>query len=559
MAKQSIASRLNTIMHKEGFVLEYSPQIRYEAIYKGRLDVNGLIISVKVCFPSIKKLSLPAIFLDETPDQFPPVTPNYFPGSNYLCYADNQLAYIDIIKLESQIKGCLQIASDLISDLIEGKNPDKTKSEFLVYWQGGDLYYDKDNSHNTELGVYSENTSKNPTDLDSTWLLTSHSNKRYYSNFTNELGRVLSYTIKCENPLVATDKYFPPSTLFELKEWLKISNNKAVNGLNKAFIETVKNRKNPSIALVLEAPNTKICVLVFHIKPRQQNHLKPEKLLFGNAAKRIKISRMGLYPIDEISLILRNSPEEVNTNTPDLSGKKILLIGCGSVGGGISELMARHGAGRIGGKLVLADFDSIKPGNIGRHSLGIESLGENKATALKKKLEISLPKINVIAKSSEMSFEDYDLIIDATGDQSFNQFLSTEQIASNIRCPIIYSWVHGAGVGVQSFIQMPGDNEPCLFCINNFSRGGRFSLLKGDTPNSLKNSTGSCSDWSIPYSAATAIHASALASNQAIEWARGDNHSRINSLLIQHKIGKNVKDKIVNRNKGCDYCAAIYK
>ena len=78
-----------------------------------------------------------------------------------------------------------------------------------------------------------------------------------------------------------------------------------------------------------------------------------------------------------------------------------------------------------------------------------------------------------------------------------------------------------------------------------------------DTENTVKNSTGSCSDWSVPYSAATAMHAAALAANLAIDWARGDKASKIRSVLIQSKDGNQVKDKTVHKNKGCTYCAAL--
>lgn len=546
-------------MHQEGFTLEYNPESKFEAVYRGSLNVSGHNIPIKACFNNIRHITPPVIYLDETPKEFPTVTPHYFRGSNYLCYADSQLAYIDVVRLESQIMGCLQVAADLVGNLLEGKNPDKTKSEFLVYWQGGGIYFDKDNSKSDIFGIYSETGSDDFSNTDTNWLLTSTENKKYYSNFQNEIGQLYYFSIKCENSLVATEKNFPPNNLFELKEWLQESNYKAIPGLTKALTEAFEKNKNPSIALVFDAPNTKAAVIITGAAPKGLKIIKPHKLLFGKHAKKVNLFRMGLQPLDESSLIVRNAPDGLDAKNPDLSSKKILLLGCGSVGSQIAELIARHGAGRLSGELVLADFDFIKPGNIGRHSLGVESLGINKTIALKKKLEITLPKINISPIPGEMEFSSYDLIIDATGDQSFNQFLSAEQVRADIQCPIVYSWVHGAGVGVQAFIQIPGENKPCLYCINNFYKGSDYSLLKSDTENTVKNSTGSCSDWSVPYSAATAVHAAALAVNLSIEWSRGDLSPKIRSLLIQSKYGKNVKDKAVMKNKGCSYCAAFHR
>lgn len=547
-------------MHEEGFTLRYSPSKKYEAIYKGKLKAGKRSVGVKVCFKSLSHITLPIIFLDETPDEFPAVTPHYFPGNGYLCYADNQLAYIDLVKLESQIKGCLQLASSMIEEIFEGRNPEKTRSEFLVYWGGGGIYFDTDGSEkNNTFGLYSETGSSDFSDPNVNWLLTSTTNKDYYPKFNHEVRKLRYFRINCEAPLSATEKNFPPQNLWELKEWLKESNNKAVPGLAKAFIDAFESssKSSPSIVLMLDAPNTKAAIIILKAIPWGLNIHKPERLIFGKHAKKVEVFRMGIYPLDEFSLISRNAPDSQIDAAPDLSGKRVLLLGCGSVGSHIAELIARHGAGRLGGELVLADFDYIKPGNIGRHSLGMESLGKNKAVALKRKLEMILPKINALPLPGEMTFSGYDLIIDATGDQSFNQFLSTELLTSNIPCPVVYAWVHGAGVGAQAFIQYPEKDAPCLHCINNFEKGTSFSLLKRDTENTVKNSTGSCSDWSVPYSAATAMHAAALAANLAIDWARGDKASKIRSVLIQSKDGNQVKDKTVHKNKGCTYCAAL--
>lgn len=547
-------------MHGEGFTLGYCPSRKYEAVYKGAVKAGKRSVNVRVCFENLSHITLPIIFLEETPDDFPAVTPHYFPGNGYLCYADDQLAYLDLVKLESQIKGCLLLASNMIEDLFEGRNSEKTRSEFLAYWGGGGIYFDADGSEkNNTFGLYSETGSSDFSDPSVNWLLTSTENENYYPNFNDELGKLQYFRINCEIPLAATERNFPPKNLLELKEWLKESNNKAVPGLAKAFIDAFKAspKSSPSIALMLDAPNTKAAVLIPKTLPKGLAINKPERLLFGKHAKKVEIFRMGIYPLDESSLISRNAPSSQVDDTPDLSGKRVLLLGCGSVGSHIAELVARHGAGRLGGELALADFDYMQPGNIGRHSLGMESLGKNKAVALKRKLEVILPKIKAISLPGEMSFSGYDLVIDATGDQSFNQFLSTGLLVGNIQCPVVYTWVHGAGVGVQAFIQYPDKDTPCLHCINNFEKGTSFSLLKRDTENTVKNSTGSCSDWSVPYSAATAMHAAALAANLAIDWARGDTRSKIRSVLIQSNEGKQVKDKAVLRNRGCMYCAAF--
>jgi len=60
----------------------------------------------------------------------------------------------------------------------------------------------------------------------------------------------------------------------------------------------------------------------------------------------------------------------------------VLLLGCGTVGSHVAELLVKSGLGHI----LLADNDELKAGNVCRHVLGLDKLGENKAVALKEHL-----------------------------------------------------------------------------------------------------------------------------------------------------------------------------
>ena len=77
-------------------------------------------------------------------------------------------------------------------------------------------------------------------------------------------------------------------------------------------------------------------------------------------------------------------------NVPDmqtLSGKRLVIIGCGTIGGYLAEMLVKAGAGTAGGQLTLVDFDSLYPQNIGRHRLGFPNLFSNKATGMVEELQ----------------------------------------------------------------------------------------------------------------------------------------------------------------------------
>src|SRR2546428_12923680 len=61
-----------------------------------------------------------------------------------------------------------------------------------------------------------------------------------------------------------------------------------------------------------------------------------------------------------------------------LSGKCVAVIGCGSFGSAIAEMLVRAGLGQV----TLIDPDTMRAENLGRHMLVQRDLGGPKAEAL---------------------------------------------------------------------------------------------------------------------------------------------------------------------------------
>lgn len=109
-----------------------------------------------------------------------------------------------------------------------------------------------------------------------------------------------------------------------------------------------------------------------------------------------------------------------------LAGKKVGLVGCGSLGSKIATSLARSGVGAF----VLVDDDIMKPGNLIRHDLDAASLGAHKVDAMEARLKAVAPNVSVSARRVSLGGQESsgttasvldelatcDLLIDATAD-----------------------------------------------------------------------------------------------------------------------------------------------
>lgn len=144
--------------------------------------------------------------------------------------------------------------------------------------------------------------------------------------------------------------------------------------------------------------------------------------------------------------------------------KRVLLLGCGSLGAPVAELMARAGVGN----LTLVDMEFFEPENTSRHLLGFSAVNNSKAVELANRLRKEVPGINVkghLALASSwlahsMRKGDFDLVIDCTGESSVRCLLAqlaTEQLAG---VPIAHLWMEPFCAAAHLVLLQQGDRWP---------------------------------------------------------------------------------------------------
>jgi hypothetical protein len=111
-----------------------------------------------------------------------------------------------------------------------------------------------------------------------------------------------------------------------------------------------------------------------------------------------------------------------------LTTARILLIGGGSLGSSVGELLVRAGVLN----LTIVDGQVLEAGNLVRHTLTTDHLGQSKAAALASRLNAASPNAKVVGHSvlaetlvDTAFLADFDLVIETTGDHRVLDLLAS--------------------------------------------------------------------------------------------------------------------------------------
>ncbi|MCP1560159.1 hypothetical protein E4V01_01525 [Methylorubrum sp. Q1] len=244
----------------------------------------------------------------------------------------------------------------------------------------------------------------------------------------------------------------------------------------------------------------------------------------------------------------------------NLTDKRILLIGCGTIGGFLAQQLAQCGAGAGQGYLSLVDSDVLSTGNLGRHLLGVPYLGRNKAEACAEFLLEQLPPLaiesyagNVLTQ--KLSWDRYDLVIDATGEEALSLALNEHAVQSRPSSPPhLFVWLLGNGAIAQCL--MTGEPErACLKCLKPELAGPpRYRALRpGSSLETISNL--GCGDAEyIPFPVSRSVAAAALACELTIDWVNGNAGNRFRSLTLDSRRAFQVQNGSPTYLNACPAC-----
>ncbi len=272
-----------------------------------------------------------------------------------------------------------------------------------------------------------------------------------------------------------------------------------------------------------------------------------------DGAPKIGVERLRGERMDAEHARTRNLPGRAT-----LAGRLVVLVGCGAIGAQLSRYLAQSGAGLGGGRLVLLDTDVLSTGNLGRHWLGAEHVGNGKAAAVEAELKRLAPGIAVQAVPDDaMAKLDLlcraDLLVDATGEEPLSRALNHEVQARRPGGPaMIFAWLLGQGAAAQAlFVSASRDGLGCYACARPF----------GERPRALRDGAdalpvpAACGDAEfMPYGVAAPAVAAGLGAAMALEWAAGEVRPSFRTVRLDHSSTLDDPDRDVAAVPGCPDC-----
>tara|TARA_R110002094_G_scaffold221560_1_gene197188 strand:+ start:17697 stop:19370 length:1674 start_codon:yes stop_codon:yes gene_type:complete len=214
----------------------------------------------------------------------------------------------------------------------------------------------------------------------------------------------------------------------------------------------------------------------------------------------------------------------VSVDQNKLFDSHVVVLGCGSLGSHVAVRLAQLGIG----SLTLIDPEDLAASNVGRHALGIENVGYNKADKLALHLQRRFPHLRSIrplherweevADEPSSALYSADLIISCIGEWSSEANLSAWHRKTFSDIPVIYGWL--GSEGATSHAVLVRSDGPSLRCL--LAEDGNLKVAEATFQNTnLIQTEPACGTQFQPYGPLDVGHAELLVSRLCVDAIRG--------------------------------------
>lgn len=488
-------------------------------------------------------VDLPRVRLLQLPPDLPQAVP-HLGADGSLCYVSKGSVSLDIFDPVGQSLACLERAALVFGKIIKGEMVQDLAEEFFAYWPGVSCFVD---IAGKDLGrlkcvIAQGNGAHN-------WFITDDAVRTLEK--LKALDRkptdrtVLTYRVRTAAQPRPTSHHWPPKNVGEVLAWQSTLDPRC---RRKIFDRLKQGQRTTAsgILIVIDSPlmSYGFAVLYDRKSPRSNKKLSDRR----DPLFELAILPVAMVRIDDRYLAERNIP-----GRKTLAGKKIALIGCGTIGAYLAEMLIKAGAGTAGGILKLVDSDNLYPQNIGRHRLGFPHLLFNKAEAMGKELKRLAPGVNIRTlpvDARQVNLGKLDLLIDATGEESLGHWISGRY---GRPASILSVWIEGPGTAVRALLRS-GDAGACTRCLWQSNRRGELRSIAGPLPTILAGQ--GCEGLYVPFPASVSVQAASLAAEIALDWVNDNVSLKLRTRLIDQTQQPGTADCSPEKDRECPICSS---
>lgn len=489
-----------------------------------------------------KFFELPRIRLLETPRRLPAAVPHL--GSNgELCYIAKSTVVLDIFDPIGQSLACLERAESVFGQILKGEMVDDLAEEFFAYWDGPFCMIDMQGE---DLGrqrcIVAEAPGGSPF-----WFVTD--NEERTKKKLTSLGcqatdkTVLTYRVKTTARPRPLANNWPPRTVRDILAWQGALDPNCRRKIHQRIQDGEKKKAN-GILLLVESP---LMTYGFAVLYDRSNRGARKKLTYRrDTTFDLEVMRVSAVRIDDRYVAQRNIPK-----LKTLAGKNIAVIGCGTIGGYLSEMLVKAGAGTSGGKLTLVDCDCLLPQNIGRHRLGFPDLLSNKAIAMATELNRLALGVDIRALPvdvRQVQLGKLDLLIDATGEEALGHWLCNSYLPGT---SMISVWIEGPGTAVRALLRTHNAGA-CYRCLWHSNGRGELRSVVDALPVILAGH--GCEGLYVPFPASVSVQAASLGMDMALDWVNGISSPSLRTRVLDRAHELATPDCDPLRDRECPVC-----
>lgn len=500
------------------------PESPFIVMYSGEYHGHG---TLKLGFEASFPYSLPSIFVSPVPTMR-----LHIDDKGKICLTDESSLLLDTKKPAQLITECLKLAERVLN--LSPDDPQyqaELKREFMSYWglqgNGSSIWSilsiaDCQSIHKIPLFPVGKSYILAPSLSDANSFICDYLGLSPIETYKGNLQYAWVIRLKEGASLLSPFENLDWSSIIR---YVKNNSNQETRQKFWDLTSTPVTKAVVRLIFVVPAIDAIDGDIVFGVSVLIKNRYRlPIKASLSKAVSRVNVMR---YDYD--FLLSRCG------STPSLKDKRVLLLGCGSVGGFLANNLCQMGVTQ----LDLLDKDTFSVHNVYRHFMGFETIKQErnsyKADSLRNWLTNKYPYVDidslnyvdravekVILKNHDR-LRQYDLIISALGEPTLNLAINDLLIQQQIQVPFIVCFNEPYGVGGHVIVTNISD-ESCLHCFYSDPIYGGLCSFRGslvDTNQNFKKTLSGCSGMFVPYSTLDSQQTAIYTARKAVDVLTG--------------------------------------